>query len=277
MAPIVFSLRTTSFTNLSFVDAPNPLTGHSYLIHILPVFVGNAGLTWLENVPFPPTHSSAYLSSRVSTFMRCCLIHLLPPASGAQRSRRIYPAGKIPLDEQPRRIPLYMICSNYDGFSCCDTTSEAAGDDVPFQCLGPRAVLSLFFEVCVRQARATVPPKSLPQVRAPNTSSPSQSVPPAHFISIIQPVFHFKRHLVGVKCTGVYMWTNGKAFYVTRPLPCPASPGFLYETFPPLPACSSSLPGIPKYSHPLRTLPLSHSTGALSLVYFFLRPFECRR
>jgi len=40
-----FFPRTASFTNLSFVDAPNPLTGHSYLLHTLYVFVGTRGLT----------------------------------------------------------------------------------------------------------------------------------------------------------------------------------------------------------------------------------------
>jgi len=40
-----FVPRTLSFTNLSFVAAPDPLTGHSYLLHILHVFVDTRGLT----------------------------------------------------------------------------------------------------------------------------------------------------------------------------------------------------------------------------------------
>jgi len=40
IVPISFFPRTPSCTNLSFVDAPNPLTGHSYLLHTLHVCVG---------------------------------------------------------------------------------------------------------------------------------------------------------------------------------------------------------------------------------------------
>jgi len=43
--PMGFFTRTPSFTNLSFVDAPDPLTGHSYPLHTLHVFVGTRGLT----------------------------------------------------------------------------------------------------------------------------------------------------------------------------------------------------------------------------------------
>jgi len=53
-----FLPRTRSFTNLSSVDAPDPLTGHSYLLHTLHDLVGTRGLTFVRSVPLPSTHSS---------------------------------------------------------------------------------------------------------------------------------------------------------------------------------------------------------------------------
>jgi len=49
--PIGFFPRIPSFTNLSFVDAPDPPTGHSYLLHTLQVFVGTRGLTFVRKRP----------------------------------------------------------------------------------------------------------------------------------------------------------------------------------------------------------------------------------
>ena len=46
------------FTKMSFVDSPIPLTGHSYLLHTLHVFVGTRGETWVQNVPLPLTNSA---------------------------------------------------------------------------------------------------------------------------------------------------------------------------------------------------------------------------
>jgi len=48
--PIGFFPRTLSFTNLSFVDAPDPLTGHSYILDTLRVFVSTRGPTFEQNV-----------------------------------------------------------------------------------------------------------------------------------------------------------------------------------------------------------------------------------
>jgi len=42
---------TLSFTNLFFVDAPDPLTGHSYPLHTLHVFVGMRRLTFVQKHP----------------------------------------------------------------------------------------------------------------------------------------------------------------------------------------------------------------------------------
>jgi len=45
--------QTPSCTNLSFVDTPNPLTVHSYLLHTLHVFVATRGLTFVQTIPLP--------------------------------------------------------------------------------------------------------------------------------------------------------------------------------------------------------------------------------
>ena len=71
---------TPSFTNLSSVDAPDPLTRHSYLLHALHDFVRTRGLTFVQNVPLPSTNSSDCLSSSVCNLMRRRPIHLLPLA-----------------------------------------------------------------------------------------------------------------------------------------------------------------------------------------------------
>jgi len=90
-----FFPRTPSVTNLSSVDAPDPLTGHSYLLHTLHDFVGTRGLTFVRNVPLLPTYASDCLSSSVCNLMRCLPIPLLPLASGVRRSPLIYPANRI--------------------------------------------------------------------------------------------------------------------------------------------------------------------------------------
>jgi len=80
IVPIGIFPRTPSFTNLSSVDSPDPLTGHSYLLYTLHDFVGTRGLTFVQNVPLPSSQYSDYLSSSVCDFMRRRPIHLLPPA-----------------------------------------------------------------------------------------------------------------------------------------------------------------------------------------------------
>jgi len=70
IVPMGFSPPTPSFTNLSLVDAPDPLTGHSDLIHTLHIFLGTRALTWVQNIPLPPTRSSTSLSSSVWNLMR---------------------------------------------------------------------------------------------------------------------------------------------------------------------------------------------------------------
>ena len=76
IVPIGFLPRAPSFPNLSSVDAPDPLTGHSYLLHTLHVFVDTRGLTFVQNVPLPSTHYSDSLSSSLCNLMRRLLIHL---------------------------------------------------------------------------------------------------------------------------------------------------------------------------------------------------------
>jgi len=80
IVPIGFFPRTPSFTNLSSVDSPDPLTGHSYRLHTLHNFVGPRGLTFVRNVLLPSTHSSDCLSSSICNLMCRGPIHLLPHA-----------------------------------------------------------------------------------------------------------------------------------------------------------------------------------------------------
>jgi len=80
IVPIGIFPQTPSFTNLSSVDSPDPLTGHSYRLHTLQDFVGTRGLTFVRNVLLLSTPSSDCLSSSVCNFMRRRPIHLLPLA-----------------------------------------------------------------------------------------------------------------------------------------------------------------------------------------------------
>jgi len=80
IVPIGIFPRTPSFTNLSFVDSPDPLTGYSYRLHILHDFVDTRGLTFVQNILLPSTHSSDCLSSCVCNLMRRRPIYLLPLA-----------------------------------------------------------------------------------------------------------------------------------------------------------------------------------------------------
>jgi len=115
--------RPQSFTNLPFVDAPDPLTGHSCLLHTLHVFVGPRGLTFVQNVPLHSTQASDFLSSSVCNLMHRIPIHPPPPAQGAHRSPLIFPANRIWSDGRPRRILCYKMCSIHSGLWCWDTTT----------------------------------------------------------------------------------------------------------------------------------------------------------
>jgi len=167
-----FFPQTPSFANLSFLESPAPVTGHSYLLRTLCLFVGKRGLTFMENVPLPSSHSPHDLSSSVCNLMRHCPIHLRLLAYGARMSPLIYPANRIRLDGRPRRIQCYRMCSSDSGLWCRDPTTQAASDDLPSKRWGWRGVLSLFFKVRVHQGRVTLSQKSLWGVHAPNTSSP---------------------------------------------------------------------------------------------------------
>jgi len=154
------------------VDAPDPLTGHSYRLHTPHNFVGTRGVTFVQNVPLPSTHSSDYLSSSVCNLMRRRPIHLPPLGLGARRSPLIYPANSIRSVGRPRCIRCYRMCAIDSGLWCWDATRQAASDDAPSQRRGWRGVLSFSSEVRVRQGRVTLPCKSLRGVRAPNTWPP---------------------------------------------------------------------------------------------------------
>ena len=66
-----------SVANLSFVYSPDPLTGHSDLLHTLRVFVGRRGLTCMQFVQLPLTHSSDCRSASACNFMLRRPIYLL--------------------------------------------------------------------------------------------------------------------------------------------------------------------------------------------------------
>ena len=78
-----FVPRSPSFTNLSFVDPPDPLTGHSFLLCTLHLIVGIRGLTLVQNVLLPLTNPSNNLLSRVCNLLRLYPIHPPAPAYGA--------------------------------------------------------------------------------------------------------------------------------------------------------------------------------------------------
>jgi len=163
-----FFPRTPTFTNLSFVDAPDPLTGHSYRLHALHLFVGTRELPFVHSVPLISSLSSDCLSSSVCNLMRRRPIHLPPPAPGARRSLHIYPANSIWGDGRPRHIRCYNMCFIHSVLWCWDTTTQAASEDAPSPRRGSRGVLSFSFEVHAYPGRVTLPSKSLRGVRPPN-------------------------------------------------------------------------------------------------------------
>jgi len=207
--------RTPSFTNLSFVDALNLLTGHSYLRHTLQVFVGPSGLTLLQIVPLPSTHHSDWLSSSVCNLMRRCPMHLLTLAYGAWKSPLIYPASRILSAGQPRYIPSYLRCSDDSDSWCWDSTTQAASDDAPSKHRGWRGLLSVSSEVRACHGRATMPGKSSRESIC-LTRAPFFQVIGPNTLCLLYSLFpiSFELHIVGVKTTGVYLST------VAKPLLC---------------------------------------------------------
>jgi len=151
------------------VDAPDPLTGHNYLLHTSHDLVDTRGLTCVQSVLLLSTQRSDYLSSSVCSFMRRRPIHLPPHGQGPRMSPLIYPANRIRSDGRPRRIRCYKMFSLDSGLCCRDAITQAASDDTPSQRRGWRGVLSFSFKVRVRQGRVTLPWKSFRGVRAPNT------------------------------------------------------------------------------------------------------------
>ena len=104
------------------------------------------------------------------------------------------------------------MCSNHSGRWCWDATTQVASDNEPSERPGTRGMLSFSFEVCACQGRVTLPCKSFRGVRVSNTSSPLRSVRPKYPMSIIQSIFHFELHIVGLKTTSIYFSTDGKHF-----------------------------------------------------------------
>jgi len=182
--PIGLFPRAPSFTNFSSVDAPDPLTGHTYHLHTLRVFVDMRGLTFVKSVPLHTTHSSDCLSSSVCNLWRRCPIHLLPLAQGARRCPLIYPPNGIRPDGRPRRIQCYNMCSLDSRHWCWDATAQAGSDDTLSQRRGWRGVLSFSFEVRMRQGRVYFPCKSLREVRAPNNDIATNNAKPVRWLVI---------------------------------------------------------------------------------------------
>ena len=54
--------QTPSCTNMCFVDSPDQLTGHRYLLYTLHVFVGKRCRTCLRDILLLSTYSSDHLS-----------------------------------------------------------------------------------------------------------------------------------------------------------------------------------------------------------------------
>jgi len=256
------------YTNVSFVDSPDPLTGHSYLLHTLHVFVGKRSLTCSHDDPEPSTYIFDMVSLRVCNIMRLCPVHLLLLVYAAPRSPRIYLTNRIQSNRRPGCVACYMIGSNDSGLWCQDARTPLSGGASLFQRQGQRAALSIFFKVHARQGRVTLHPTGLHEVRAPNTCSPLRSVRSAYSMSIKQFNFLFKFQIVGVTTSGVFLLsTIRKPFYVMRPRPGPASPGSSFETGPPLPAHCPYLPEAPQYFHHTDSLSTSQSTKAPLSVY----------
>jgi len=73
----VFSLRLHPFTNVSFVDSPNPLTGHSNLLHTICLFVHKRHLTCvLSSCYLRPTLPTTWLQVSVPL---CAVVRSICP------------------------------------------------------------------------------------------------------------------------------------------------------------------------------------------------------
>ena len=115
IAPLGFFTQTPSFAHPPFQDSTDAVTGHSYLLHTLCVFVCKRGVISMQNIPSQSALSPDCLSSSVSNLMRRHPIHLPLPASGALRSPHIYSANRIRSDRRLRHIRCYKVCSNHRG------------------------------------------------------------------------------------------------------------------------------------------------------------------
>jgi len=155
--PVGLFPRTPSCANTSFVDPPNPLTRHSYIVLTLSVFVGMRALTFVRSVPLPLTHPSDCGSSSVCNLMRRHPIHLFRPASRDRGPPLVYPVNGIRSDRWLRRIRSYQLGSNHRRHWCWDSTTQPARDDAPSQRRGWRGVLSFSFQAHACQGRVTLP------------------------------------------------------------------------------------------------------------------------
>ena len=82
---MVLPRRTPSFTNSSFVDSPDPLTGHSILLHTLRAFVDKRGLTIVRTSRyFRPTSTvwCLWISVTLCASVRFTCFHLHEVSEG---------------------------------------------------------------------------------------------------------------------------------------------------------------------------------------------------
>ena len=98
ITPIGLFPRTPFFANQSIQDSPDPVTGHSSLLHTLHLFGLPRGLTCMQPVLLPSTNSPHCRSSSECSLMHHHPLRLLPLASGARRSPLIYVANGIRSD-----------------------------------------------------------------------------------------------------------------------------------------------------------------------------------
>ena len=149
--PMVLPPRTPSSTNLSFVDSPDPLTGHSILLHTLCSFVDKRGLTIARaSRYFRPASTMRCLSALVtlcaSVRFTCFYLHKVLEGLPSYILWTF-----IRSDRWPWRIWCYKMGSNDSSLWWGDATTQPSCDDAPSQYRGRRGVLLWFFEVRLRK------------------------------------------------------------------------------------------------------------------------------
>ena len=204
--------RTPSFLNISFMDSPNPLTRHSYLLQTLHSFIHKRGLTCGQSVPLRSTHSSYYQSPSVYTLMCRCPIHLPPLEPGSQWCPHRYPARTILSDRLPRSIQCYLMCSIDSSPWCCDATTLATIDDQQSNAV-ERWEFCLYASKFMRIKAGWLSPLNWYGECVLLTQAPCFQLFVPNTLGLLSNlIFRFKHHIVGVKPPAVYLSMWGKMF-----------------------------------------------------------------